>query len=119
MTGTQTANQAKPKTANLVSNLTVQNGLVSAGYDALGAKLFKQAAIVNGNLSQFAANVLKENTTYKFEIKADLQEKINNVWHAVKRKGSNMPVKQTEKIYFKTNTAAVGNPVITVGNAVR
>ncbi|HEY8660555.1 MAG TPA: hypothetical protein VIL78_16080, partial [Hanamia sp.] len=88
------------------------NSLVDAGYDAMGAKLFKLASLANSSIANISANALKGNTSYKFQINGALQEKINNTWQAVKHKNTNTPVKESQSIYFKTNADAVSGSIL-------
>jgi hypothetical protein len=82
--------------------------LVDAGYDDMGAKLYKRAA-AGGAMGALNPNPLAGNTSYKFLIKGELQEKVNNVWQPVYHKNTTIPVKQTKQIYFKTNTQPVSS----------
>jgi hypothetical protein len=81
--------------------------LISAGYDALGAKLFKLAALQNIVPSQYLQYALKPNRSYKFEIIGILQEKIGNNWQSVNRVGTSTPIRQVKRVYFKTNSDIV------------
>jgi len=83
--------------------------LIDAGVDAMGAKLFKLASVENSTVTNIDANALKANTSYRFQINGALQEYINNSWQPVKLKNSNAPVKETQSIYFKTDSAVLGN----------
>lgn len=101
--------QLSVATANhLQSAAVVTNNLnlIDGGYDNMGAKIYKRAN-AGGNIASITPNPLKANTTYKFQLKGELQEKINNVWVAVNHKNTTTPVKQTKTLYFKTNTLPV------------
>jgi len=102
---------------NHAATLAISNNvdLVDGGYDALGAKVFKQNDLNHAMLDP--TKVLKGNTSYKFEITAALQEFVNNTWQPVKNQHTNNPVTQTKNIYFKTNTEPVG--VITQASNVQ
>ncbi|QKJ30600.1 hypothetical protein HQ865_12810 [Mucilaginibacter mali] len=91
--------QTAPATASPIA-------LTDAGYDDIGAKLYKLTGTGTGGLN---VTPLKSNTSYKFEIKGELQEFVNNSWQAVKKKNTNIAVTQTERIYFKTNNDPVSN----------
>lgn len=95
--------------SNISSSIASPLNLIDGGFDAMGAKLFRLGALVNSNPATVAANALKMNTSYKFEIKAALQEKINNSWQAVNHKNSNSAIKETKSIYFKTNSDPVSS----------
>lgn len=71
------------------------------GVDIYGAKKFSMGT------SPINPPTLKANTTYRFRISAVLEEKINNSWVAVKKKGTTVAIKQTETLYFKTNSDPV------------
>ena len=81
--------------------------LDDAGYDAMGAKIYRKSGLANANLSTLAANALKPNTSYKFFIHAALEEKINNNWQAVNHKNTTTPVTQFKNLFFKTNSESV------------
>jgi hypothetical protein len=95
--------------------------LVDAGYDDMGAKLYRRAT-AGGTVAALNPNPLTGNTSYKFFIKGELQEKVNNVWQPVFHKNTTIPVKQTKQIYFKTNTQAVNTGAVQMstgsGNAL-
>lgn len=110
------ASASKLSTANLstmgsgssqVSN-TNPLTLKDEGYDIMGAKMFKLLALANTSTTNIASKALKANTSYLFEIKALLQEKINNNWVPVKNKSNNQPIKESKSMYFKTNSDNVG-----------
>jgi len=84
--------------------LTTPLFLDDAGYDAMGAKMYKKSGLANASPSTLAANALKPNTSYKFVIKAALEEKINNTWQAVNHKNTTTPVTQFKNLFFKTNS---------------
>ena len=90
-------------------SMALSLSLMDAGYDELGAKLFKIDALVNGGIANAPTNALKANTSYKFEIVGALQEKINGVWKPVNHRNTSNPIKQTKSIYFKTNSDVVSN----------
>lgn len=91
---------------------TDPNNLVVGGVDAMGAKIFKLASLENSTVSNVEANALKANTSYKFQINGALQEFINNSWQPVKHKNSNAPVKESQSIYFKTDSTVLSNGTI-------
>jgi len=76
--------------------------LTAAGYDALGARIFrlKKTGLIT--------NPLKPNTSYKFVLTGRLQEKINNSWQPVKNPNTQIAIVRTKQMYFKTNSEAVG-----------
>jgi hypothetical protein len=80
-------------------------GLVSAGYDALGARFYHLSA------TKFVTNALKANTSYKFIITGRLEEKVGSNWQPVKNKTNNVAIVQTKFFYFKTNSASVDQGV--------
>ena len=77
-------------------------GLVAAGYDPLGARLYRLTK------TGVSINPLKSNTSYKFVITARLEEKINNSWQTVKNPVNQLPIVQIKQMYFKTNSETVG-----------
>lgn len=79
--------------------------LVDGGVDALGARLFRLQRV------NFVPVPLKANTSYHFRISAKLEEKVNNNWVAVKKKGTNQNITQVEDLWFKTNSDAVNTNV--------
>lgn len=97
----QSVNHAPFSTA---SSSTNNLNLINGGYDDMGAKIYKR-----GGTGKMSVNVtpLKSNTSYKFQITGQLQEKTGNVWKAVNHKNTAVPVKQIKNVYFKTNTASV------------
>ncbi len=99
------------KVTNQFSN-QIDLSLIDGGVDAMGAKLFKLASVGNSTVSNIEANALKANTSYRFQINGALQEYINNSWQPVKHKNSNAPVKETQSIYFKTDSAVLTNGTI-------
>lgn len=82
--------------------------LKDEGYDIMGAKMFKLLSLSNASTTNIDSKALKANTSYLFEIKALLQEKINNNWVPVKNKSNNLPIKESKSMYFKTNSDNVG-----------
>jgi hypothetical protein len=82
--------------------------LDDAGYDSMGAKLYRKSGLANASPTTLAANALKPNTSYKFVINAALEEKINNNWQAVNHKNTTTPVTQFKNLFFKTNSESVG-----------
>jgi hypothetical protein len=91
--------------------------LSDAGYDAMGAKMYRESTSANPTLINTSVNVLKPNVSYKFEIKGALEEKVNNNWQAVNHKNSTIPITQTKNIYFKTNSAPINTGGTVAGNA--
>jgi hypothetical protein len=119
-----TAIQPGSKNKSTIANLSGNAGktqstninplaLKDGGIDMMGAKKFTLLALANASPNSIASKALKANTSYRFVIKAALQEKINNNWVPVKNKSNNQPIKETKIAYFKTNSDAVGLP----GNA--
>jgi len=88
------------KSTSAVSSNAI--GLVAAGYDALGARLYRLPK------SGVSTTPLKPNTSYKFVINARLEEKINNNWQTVKNPVNQLPIVRTKQMYFKTNSETVG-----------
>ncbi len=93
-----------PATLNTNSNLVA---LMPASADMYGAKRF---ILTKTNL---LTNPLKANTSYRFQILGKLEEMVGGVWKAVKKKGTNVAITQTENLWFKTNS----DPVNTVSSA--
>jgi len=77
-------------------------GLVAAGYDPLGARLYHLTK------TGLITNPLKPNTSYKFALTGRLEEKINNIWKTVQNPVTHAPIVRSKQIYFKTNSEAVG-----------
>jgi len=86
-------------TLNTTSNVV---GLVAAGYDPLGARLYHLTK------TGLITNPLKPNTSYKFALTGRLEEKINNIWKTVQNPVTHAPIVRSKQIYFKTNSEAVG-----------
>jgi hypothetical protein len=112
-------NTAAPNTATsmqtIANNLTTAAdpnvvALVSANYDAIGARQYKLAK------TGMQVNPLRSNTSYKFTITGRLEEKINNSWLAVKNPINQQPIIRTKFIYFKTNSESVNNGSATINN---
>jgi len=85
--GTATPTASNP---NLVA-------VVSAGYDAVGARLYKLTK------TGIQTNPLRSTTSYKFTISGRLEEKINNTWQPVRNPLTQQPIMQTKYVYFKTD----------------
>jgi len=120
---------AANKTLNNSTSATLQSSthavlvtaplvLLDAGYDAMGAKLYKKSGLQNANPATLATNALKPNTSYKFAINAVLEEKVNNIWVAVNHKNTTIPVKESKNLFFKTNSQTLGGYVDASGSTV-
>ena len=100
-------NTSVATTTLALQNINWNIELVPKGYDVLGAKTFILAGLDHAAVNQYNQNALKPNRSYKFEITGVLEELVGNTWTAVKRPGTNIPITQTKKNYFKTNSATV------------
>ena len=105
---TQDSANSNAQSSGMKSSNTNPLALKDGGYDMMGAKKFTLLALANATLNSIASKALKANTSYRFEIKAVLQEKINNNWVPVKNKSNNQPIKEAKTLYFKTNSTVVG-----------
>jgi hypothetical protein len=103
------------KVAGLNQQATVDPNvvqLVSAGYDPLGARLYKIAK------TGMQVNPLRANTSYRFTITGRLEEKVNNNWQAVKNPVNQQPIVRTKQIYFKTNSESNSPGPATLNNTL-
>jgi len=97
-------------TSAIATAVTIPPELADNGYDQMGAKLYKLAG--GTGLAGLNVTPLKANTSYRFELKGELQELVNNAWVPVKKKNTNIAITQTKRIYFKTNNEPVGTGVV-------
>lgn len=101
-----TASSAQLSHLNAAIPVTNNLNLIDGGYDGMGAKIYKRMG-GGGALAALNQSPLKANTTYRFQIKGELQENVNNVWKPVNHKNTTTPVRETKTIYFKTDTAPI------------
>ncbi|HVW97844.1 MAG TPA: hypothetical protein VHA56_17880 [Mucilaginibacter sp.] len=103
---TTTGNTASFSAASVISSSANNLSLFDSGYDNMGAKIYKRGGT---GLQSLNVQPLKANTSYKFQITGELQEKIGDVWKVVNHKNTTVPIRQVKNVYFKTNAAPVSS----------